>query len=140
MIEMTKTPSDTLDNEEDSELSPSDYAELYKEKKKSLLLENNRARVTTMSFHDWFTKTYHREFKPSDKGIADAYRAGAADEIENNEYILEHAELKMIHYKTRSVKLSDQAQILFSLLETVTRKAEIPESLKKMIRKILAEQ
>lgn len=113
--------------------------QIVQDAKKELLLANRRARVTTMSFHDWFTKTYQREFKPSDKPISDAYHAGAADEVENNEYILEHADLKMNHYKSRSVKLADQVQILYSLLDTVSRKVPLPEALKKMIRKALAE-
>jgi hypothetical protein len=136
---MKKKPIDDFDAEDD-QLSASDYSEMFKESKKELLLEKSRARVTTMSFHDWFTKTYKRDFKPSDKHISEAYHAGAGDEIENNEYVIEHAELKMNHYKARAIKLADQVQILYALLESVTRKAEMPETLKKLVRKVLSEQ
>lgn len=129
-----------IEDFENDEINTEDYQEIYNQKKKELLLENRRARVTTMAFHDWFVKTYKRDYKQSDKAIADAYHAGAVDEIENNEYILEDAELKMNHYKNKSLKLVDQVQILFSLLENVAKKYDFPDNLKKLVRKILNEQ
>jgi hypothetical protein len=114
-----------------------DYRELFREKKKELLLDNRRARVTTMSFHDWFVHTYKRDYKPSDKPISEAYHSGASDEIDNNEYILEHTELKMNHYKNKAIKLADDLQILYSILDSVSKKADIPPALKKLVIKTL---
>lgn len=135
----SKKPSSSNDDEE-SEVPPEDYKELFSEAKKELLLQKHRARVTTMSFHDWFAKKYKRDFKPSDKNISEAYHAGAADEIENNEYLLDHNELKMNHYKTKANKLVDQVQILYMLLQSIHNKTDLPEPLKKLIRKVLSEQ
>lgn len=135
-----KTKVDDFDSGEEFELKSEDYQKLFKDKKKELLLDNRRARVTDMSFYDWFSKTYKRDFKASDKAIHEAYHAGALDEIENNEYLLEHTELKMNHYKGKALKLADQVQILYSLLENVARKAEMPDALRKLIKKTFGEQ
>lgn len=125
---------DELDNLKESD---EDYQELFKEKKKELLLENRRARVTTMSFHDWFVQAYGRDYKQADKPISEAYHMGASDTLEDNEYILEHTELKMQHYKSKAIKLADDLQILYSLLESVSRKAEMPEQLRRLVNKTL---
>lgn len=136
---MSKKPEDHEDGSDEFTLDE-EFKQIVKQEKQDMLLANRRARVTTMSFHDWFVQTYQRDFKQSDKAIYEAYNAGAADEIENNEYILEHADLKMNHYKRRSVKLADQMQILYSLLGTIERKGDVPDSIKKLIRRILSEQ
>ncbi len=128
------------DEPQDSNIGEDDLHDIVQDEKKDLLLANRRSRVTTMSFHDWFVKTYQRDYKQSDTAISEAYHAGAHDEIENSEYILEHADLKAKHYKDRCSKLSDQAQILYSLLHTVAKKVDAPEPIKKLIRKVLSEQ
>lgn len=137
MLSMRKKNKKTKPPEESEELDQEDYADLFKEKKKELLLENRRQRVTTMSFHDWFTDTYKRDFKQSDKDIADAYHAGASDNQEDNEYILDHTELKMQHYKNKAIKLADEVQILYALLDNVNRKSNLPESLSRLVKKTL---
>lgn len=126
------------DQDQDNELHDDEYREIFAAKKQELLLDNRRARVTTMSFNDWFVKTYKRQYKQADHFISEAYHAGAADEIENNEYLMEHTELKMQHYKNKAVKQSDDLQILYSLLDTIARKVPaLPEALKKLVKKTL---
>ena len=130
----------TPDNPNEDEIGADDYEELFLAEKRKLLLDHQRAKVTRMSFDSWFYKTYKRDYKPSDKAILEAYTAGATDEIENTEFLADHAEIKMAGFKARAVKLADQVQIFVLLLETVSRKAQGPENLKKFIKKILAEQ
>lgn len=134
-----KGEEDIFEEFGEDDLESDDYKQLFSEKKKELLLDNRRARVTTMSFHDWFVKAYKRDYKQSDKHISDAYHAGAADEIENNEYIIDHTELKMNHYKGKALKLADQVQIFHSLLEHVAKKSEITPAIRKLITKALSE-
>lgn len=131
----------TTSNDEDFiEDNDDEFNQILSNEKKGLLLANRRSRVSTMAFHDWFVKTYKRDYKQADSTIAEAYLAGAADEVENNEYIFEDSKLKLDYHKNKSMKLSDRVQVLYGLLDLVARKTDAPEQLKKMIKKALAEQ
>lgn len=132
-------PNMSNGNNDDSsyDLDGLDYEEIFSDKKKELLLEHNRTRVTRMSFEKWFFETYKRDYKNADKETLDAYYAGATDEIENNEFLIEQTELKMEHYKKRVINQADDLQMLISLLEKVSKKGDPTEKTKLLIKKVL---
>lgn len=124
----------------EDEVSDDDLQHIIQDEKHILLLSSKRPRVTTMSFNDWFIREYKRNFKQANTALSEAYHAGASDEIENNNYLLDYAHNKENHYKERCIKPADQVQILYSLLSTVNKKVDAPENIKRLIRKVLSGQ